>query len=382
MKNHDMIAQAMHCHAGEVLATSDIRNIVLRSFPIFNPGSLLPNDHGSGNKCSCWCVGTKSQIFEPIGRGQYRVLPGVVRVRTLDPRRERREPSFPTDYPSTSTRTLSAVPKLGGMRLWVEITRCLERGLDNWRGRIQDLRQVPAVEARGNGRSWNDAEVFEGIVLAILSNSTDWSKVEAVRPFLKSLFLDFDLTRYAVLHETDIDNKFVPWFVEHRSGSMQLGNSLKQLIAAAEKLRYYSSQHGSVENFLGWLFRRNGSDPKRLANDLGAPGIYKLPGLGIPLAAEALKNIGYDVAKPDRHVNRAAACLGLVEFPRWDRRSGYETPAAKPPELLTVMQAVEGFAREVGETVTFVDNAVWLLCAKSGLHLSNEELATLAAGKA
>jgi hypothetical protein len=42
------------------------------------------------------------------------------------------------------------------------------------------------------------------------------------------------------------------------------------------------------------------------------------------------------------------------------------------------MKAVESLSREIGERVTFVDNAIWLLCAKSGLHLANDDLVALA----
>ena len=163
---------------------------------------------------------------------------------------------------------------------------------------------------------------------------------------------------------------------------MLLSKSLKQFITSAGKLSDYSGQYGSVENFLTWLFRTNGSDSKLLARALGDAGDYKLPGFGIPLAAEALKNIGYDVAKPDRHINRAVGCFGMVEFRRWHDRSGWETPPQPTvAELMRVMRAMEELSREVRQSVTFVDNAVWLLCARSGLHMSNDKLAALAAKK-
>ena len=128
------------------------------------------------------------------------------------------------------------------------------------------------------------------------------------------------------------------------------------------------------------LFRANGADAKRLAVALGgARSVHKLAGLGVPLVAESLKNIGYDLAKPDRHINRAAVCFGMVEFPRWRDRSARNTPALTEADLLTVMQAMEMFSREVGQFVTFVDNAVWLLCAKSGVWLSNPDLIALSA---
>jgi len=74
MTNHDMIASAVKKYHGKVLETSEIKEIILGAFPQFNPGSLLPNDHGFGNKSCCSCVGTKRQIFDRVEPGKYRVL--------------------------------------------------------------------------------------------------------------------------------------------------------------------------------------------------------------------------------------------------------------------------------------------------------------------
>jgi hypothetical protein len=144
----------------------------------------------------------------------------------------------------------------------------------------------------------------------------------------------------------------------------------------------------TVENTVPWSsswtisFGRTEPMRKRLAVALGGAGsVHKLAGLGIPLVAESLKNIGYDLAKPDRHINRAAVCFGMVEFPRWRDRSARNTPTLGQADLLTVMQAMEMFSREVGQLATFVDNAVWLLCAKSGVWMSNPDLIALAAKK-
>jgi len=42
------------------------------------------------------------------------------------------------------------------------------------------------------------------------------------------------------------------------------------------------------------------------------------------------------------------------------------------------MAAIEAVAKLVVERCTFVDNAVWLLCSRSGLGMSNASLASLA----
>ena len=121
-----------------------------------------------------------------------------------------------------------------------------------------------------------------------------------------------------------------------------------------------------------------GGDPKLAAMAVGTPGSdHKLPGFGIPLAAEALRNLGYDLAKPDRHVNRAIGVFGMVEFSRWEDRSGTKAPEATPQEMLQCMAAVEEWAAGVGVPTSFLDNALWLLCAKMGLYLDNAALGTL-----
>ncbi|MYF85001.1 MAG: hypothetical protein F4178_00160 [Rhodospirillaceae bacterium] len=42
------------------------------------------------------------------------------------------------------------------------------------------------------------------------------------------------------------------------------------------------------------------------------------------------------------------------------------------------MEAVQDIATAAGRPVVLVDNAIWMLCAKSGLYLTNSELSELA----
>lgn len=73
MTNHDMFAKAMEAHRGKTLTTEEIRKLVQDMFPTFAEGSLLPNDHGNGNKHPCDCAGTRRRIFDRVERGVYRV---------------------------------------------------------------------------------------------------------------------------------------------------------------------------------------------------------------------------------------------------------------------------------------------------------------------
>jgi len=263
-------------------------------------------------------------------------------------------------------------------QLWKRIESHLDRRLPDWRSRIQHFGQVDAIKNRNSGKRWADDEIQEGLVRAVLSSNTDWAKIEGVLPELNGLFGNFSLSFYAQLTTEEIDRIFVPWFKSRKAASMTLGKDLKNLIKTSQKLKRWSESNGSAEHYFTDLYRKCSNDAKRVALKIGLPeSEYKLPALGVPIAAETLRNIGFDLAKPDRHILRAAGSFGLVQFSNWKDTSSKNPPIANPAELLATMTAFESLADAQGLLTAFVDNAVWLLCAKSGLRFSNSDLNAL-----
>ena len=204
--------------------------------------------------------------------------------------------------------------RVTSLALWQSIESRLESSLQGWRSRLDGLDQVAAVEARQGGRAWSDDEIFKGLLLAVLSNNTDWSKIERIQSDLADLFSGFSLKSYAALLPCKISDRILPWFLERKAGSVTLERDLVNLIGAARLLLEHSCAHGTAESYFTTLVQKFDGDPKQAAFHLGSPGHYKLPAFGVALAAEALKNLGFDVAKPDRHVKRAVASFGLVPW--------------------------------------------------------------------
>lgn len=262
--------------------------------------------------------------------------------------------------------------------LWQKIERRLSRDLPHWKREIEKFGQVQAVEERGQGKAWRDDEVFEALLMAVLSANTVWSRIESVRPKLKALFSGFGLEAYARRQESDVIELLVPWFQERKAGSPWLAQNLVRLIDAAHILLKHSRIRGSAESYFTELMEQHDHDPKQVALCLGGSGSkHKLPSIGVPLAAEALKNLGFDVAKPDVHVCRAVSAFGLVAFKQG--KNGKLRCASKHKQLET-MTKVEEIAMAARKPVAYVDNAIWMLGAEreSGLHLTNRELAELA----
>lgn len=263
--------------------------------------------------------------------------------------------------------------------LWQRIESRLDSSRPGWRRWVDSFGQMAAVRARADGRAWSDDEIFHGLLLAVLSSNTDWSKIERVETELAELFSGFSLESYAGCQPSEIRERFVPWFRERKAGSIALETNLANLIRAARMLLGHSREHGSAESYFTSLVQRCDGDPKRAAMHLGVQGEYKLPAFGVALAAEALKNLGFDVAKPDRHAARAVGSFGLVRFERWHGRVGRAAPSlSSRKSLLEVMTAVQEIATVASTPVVLVDNAIWMLGARSGLYLTNPELAEMA----
>ena len=98
-----------------------------------------------------------------------------------------------------------------------------------------------------------------------------------------------------------------------------------------------------------------------------------MPGFGIALAAEALRLLGLDLCKPDRHILRAVGAWSLVDFRRWDRKGDFTPPQADTTELRATMLAVRAIARANGLGVSYVNSVIWTAGAVSGARLANEE---------
>ena len=131
--------------------------------------------------------------------------------------------------------------------LWQNIESRLDSSLKGWRRRIDDLDQLAAVKARLAGQTWSDEETFKGLLLAVLSSNTDWSKIERVQDELAQLFSEFDLESFAELPACEIGDRFLPWFLNRKAGAMTLKRNLVNLIDAARLLNEHSRNHGTAE---------------------------------------------------------------------------------------------------------------------------------------
>ena len=250
--------------------------------------------------------------------------------------------------------------------LWAGLASQMDAWRSDWRSVIHagsglTLEAFFALPAR------TDREVFEAFAIALLSGNTRWDRIARVRGELDGPFQDYDPVRFAAVSDDEIDRQIVPWFRERRAGAAGLRAALARLRLTAATL---SAQGGQA--YLRDAAAASDGTPEDLAVLLGSSKRWKLPGFGIALSAEALRLLGIDLCKPDRHILRAMASWSLVAFRRWDRRGAVTAPQADVRELRETMVAVRAIADANGVGVSYANSVIWTAGAVSGARLANE----------
>jgi endonuclease III len=250
----------------------------------------------------------------------------------------------------------------------------MEAWRPDWRSLIDD---GGAVEDPSIAITQTDEAIFEAFAVALLSGNTRWDRIARVRHELRTPFQGYDLRKFAALSEEEIAQSIVPWFRERKAGAPGLAAALTRLRQTAARLSDYRGAPHAAQGFLRDAFHDSDGSPEGFAITLGTSGTWKLPGFGIALAAEALRMLGLDLCKPDRHVLRAAASWSLVDFRRWDQPSDYSAPSADTGELRATMLAVRSIGDANEASVSYANSVIWTAGAVSGARLTNAEFAAI-----
>ena len=264
--------------------------------------------------------------------------------------------------------------------LWQSLLTRMGAWNPAWASMIDSAGIEHRIQRRSSGARFSDAEIFEGLLLSVLSGNTRWSTIERIQSELGDLFDGFNLRRFASILPEQIEKRILPWFLERKAGSTGLKRGLLRLQQTAVLLERYAADHGGAEDYFRDAMTESGGQPEDLAVAIGSSPRWKLPGFGIALAAEALRHIGFDVSKPDRHVLRCMGAWDLVAFTKWTERSDFTAPDASPSELHRTMCAVKSIARANRLSTSYVNSVIWTAGALSGARLTNTELRAVAAG--
>ena len=194
---------------------------------------------------------------------------------------------------------------------------------------------------------------IRAMVYSFLSSGIVWARLEPLIeehgriPKIDDIFQQYEPN--FVLDSTS--DKLYNKIQQTVGGTPYLKKQLDALIGTnIKKLKDFEAKHGSIEAYYNTF-----PTIKDLIRSLseagnGSPN-SKMEQMGIALVSEYLRNVGYDIAKPDRHVRRI---LGSKRLGLSEKEDAGEYEALK---------IVEELAKQAGKSVAETDYILWSYCA-------------------
>lgn len=194
-----------------------------------------------------------------------------------------------------------------------------------------------------------------GMVYAMLSSGISWKRMEkyidentgrisCIDEIFHNYDVDFLLSCSIEILKEGIHRKKL----EGRSTEVQLKGLIQDNVI---KLKQWKDTFGSIDKYYRSLIDKDSSYRKLIERLSQSDSKDKMKQMGIALTAEYLRNVGYDLAKPDRHLCRVLGSSVLA---------CYEKEIV--PEF-EVMEIIKEIADILNRHVAEVDYILWSYCA-------------------
>ena len=211
------------------------------------------------------------------------------------------------------------------------------------------------IERRAQGEVFTLADHIRGMVYAMMSAESSWKQFEGGIDqktgritALDEILYDYEPDMLLSADPSDLVEKIEA----HKWGSRRRLNQITGLIQTnIPKLLEIQEKNGSIDAYYQRFIEEDSTYQSLIAN-LASPGSKdKFVEMGEALTAEYLRNVGYDMSKPDRHICRI---LGANHFGCSDCET---VPVFEAMEIINQMALICG--RRVAE----VDYILWSYCA-------------------
>lgn len=212
------------------------------------------------------------------------------------------------------------------------------------------------IDRRRAGAEFSTSDHIRAMVYSMLSSGIVWDRVsphidKATKQLapIDEIFFQYDPEQLLLCDPERLTKEIKKLHCASQYTMKQMGALIHTNIP---KLVQLEKQYGSVDTFYQ-KYTIEDFTLKMLVKALSTENSdYKLAQMGEALVAEYLKNVGYDIAKPDRHIRRilGSKALGC---------STYETVP-----IFEALDIVAALAQEMNKPAAEVDYILWAYCAK------------------
>ena len=192
---------------------------------------------------------------------------------------------------------------------------------------------------------WALDEHVRAMIYSMLSAGRVWATVEEKKGKIEEIFFNFDAERIIAEPPKKLEQKIK----DISCGNRRIKHQMKALRGNIEKLKSFAKQCGSIEAYYQQYVEKDPSY-ESLVRALCSKE-NRMVELGVPLISEYLRNIGYDILKPDTHIkrilgNKILACSEHEIVPDFD-----------------VFKIIAKLARESDMPAAEIDYILWAYCA-------------------
>lgn len=210
------------------------------------------------------------------------------------------------------------------------------------------------IDRRNRGEKITIQDHIRAMVYSMLSSGASWKRVLDYTDLrtgeitvVDEIFCQYEPEE---LLEVDLE-KLKESISEKGLASQYTSNQIDVLKDNIKTLQTIEEENGAIDNYYSQVIEED-STKKKLVSELSSPGKqYKMKQLGFALTCEYLRNVGYDIPKPDRHIRRILGkdYLALSE----------KQPAREKETFDIVMKLANVSGKSVAET----DYILWTSCA-------------------
>lgn len=202
------------------------------------------------------------------------------------------------------------------------------------------------IEKRKRGETFTFEEHIKAIVFSMLSNSRPWKQIDNKIQIISNIFHDFNAEYLKSVNPQNL----ISGIEDLKCGNRSIEKQMSYLKFNIETLEKIISKYGNLDVYYNSVSRIE------LVKSL-SQGKYKLKQMGIALVSEYLKEIGFNIVKPDVHVRRI--------LNRWGYVKQNIKRAINLKEAEDIYIVCDKIAEEYGMYSPMVDSILWQYCAKN-----------------
>lgn len=212
------------------------------------------------------------------------------------------------------------------------------------------------IEKRKRDGFFSIEDHIRAMVYAMLSSAASWDRIaKETDPETKCLRLVDEVFYY---YDTErllqcVPDQLCGAVKEIRCGSTSTLKQMKALLSVnIPKLLKLEEENGTIDTYYQKFIEKD-SSLKMLIKALSDPKSKdKMKQMDVALICEYLRNVGYDIPKPDRHICRILGSKYLA----------FSKKEQVPP--FEAFDIVMELAEKTGKSAAWVDYILWSYCAK------------------